>query len=392
MKKLFKITIVGVVLLLFSAINVQAEDSVTITKVSCSNMYGGVLNNNLSATTSGLNIKVDDSHFINTGDYTKCVLEITNNSKDVVAVDSKSISNLSNDNISYELTSEGDNSIAISKSATYDLNINYRKEYTEDKVLDNVVEIKLSGNTPASNPSTLTPLYITLGIILIIVMATVIVVIVNKNGIKTMLILLIVLSIVGIPTVKALTQVTIKVENKIIIEYPEYHVYYQYDLDFIDSTTLSQYDTTKTICNKDSAGNYITYEYEPAPANATSYKTEGYAMESVTEYYSCSTLVKDLGKYKVGSQVSLVSQERLHLSNCVASSTGYTCSSKASYELGNWIYIKLTNYDNDKTTMNFTNGLSYDNWDEYGVFHFNTPNSFTMPDHEVTFVEERKMA
>ena len=42
--------------------------------------------------------------------------------------------------------------------------------------------------------------------------------------------------------------------------------------------------------------------------------------------------------------------------------------------------------------MNFTNGLSYDNWDEYGVFHFNTPNSFTMPDHEVTFVEERKMA
>ena len=45
MKKLFKITIVGVVLLLFSAINVQAEDSVTITKVSCSNMYGGVLNN-----------------------------------------------------------------------------------------------------------------------------------------------------------------------------------------------------------------------------------------------------------------------------------------------------------------------------------------------------------
>lgn len=374
MKKVVKSIVLAMFIFMISITGVSAKElDVSITKVDCSNMNNGVVKDKLKAEIKDLAITVEDSKFSKVGDYTKCELEITNQSKDEIVVDTASISNLSNDFVNYNLTSADNNTkITSGKTKTYQLTIDYKKEYDKDTVLDNVVELKLHGkNNTLINPQTASTLFILSGIVLIAIIVTLVVLLTNDKT-RNKIVSLIVLGIlITIPTVQALTNVTISLKNKIIIEVPGYHVYYKvmYGGTHIPEHELKNYDLNQTECDYE---NYGLIEGD----------------ETNTKYYYCDEPIIYGGKYKEGIQVELQSQEVYYFNDCEEKEGYWLCRNPLKENITYWDYevrYNPTYKATDKDIMNFMNGLSYDGWDKYEEFRVEVPNTFTMPDHDVFF-------
>ena len=145
MKKIFFKAIRGLSLALatfvMGATNVSALGGISISNISCENKYNGTVRSDFNVVVDGLSVKVDDTYFDDAGDYLRCELEIVNNSSDEVTINEESISNMTNENISYTLSHNGDNLIAVGDTKTYTLNVEYLKEYSESQEIDNNVEI-----------------------------------------------------------------------------------------------------------------------------------------------------------------------------------------------------------------------------------------------------------
>jgi surface protein len=262
MKKIFSKCIKGASLALavfiMGTTNVSALGGINISSISCENKYNGTVRSDFNVVVDGLSIKVDDTHFDDVGDYLRCELEIANNSSDEVTINEESISNMTNENISYSLSHNGDNVIAVGGTKTYTLDVEYLKEYSESQEIDNNVEIKMAGETGTSSDPvdpvepTVIPeapdtgvftqnidgakrANLTIGIIaslIVIAMVTVRVINVKKsrksvvklhtNNTKFIgaITLLAAISIASFSF--ALTEATVTVENKIIITVKEY--------------------------------------------------------------------------------------------------------------------------------------------------------------------------
>lgn len=153
MKKTFFKAIRGLSLALAAFVmgttNASALGGISISNISCENKYNGAVRSDFSVVVDGLSVKVDDTYFDDAGDYLRCELEIVNNSSDEVTINEESISNMTNENISYTLSHNGDNLIAVGGTKAYTLDVEYLKEYSESQEIDNNVEIKMAGETDA---------------------------------------------------------------------------------------------------------------------------------------------------------------------------------------------------------------------------------------------------
>lgn len=129
------------------ATNASALGGISISNINCENKYNGNVRSDFSVVVDGLSVKVDDTYFDDAGDYLRCELEIVNNSSDEVTINEESISNMTNENISYTLSHNGDNLIAVGGTKTYTLDVEYLREYSESQEIDNNVEIKMAGET-----------------------------------------------------------------------------------------------------------------------------------------------------------------------------------------------------------------------------------------------------
>lgn len=368
MQKIMKNILIIICMLIVSTITVNAKDQdVSITKINCSNMDGGELNENLGVKVNGLNIDVEDSYFSKVGDYTKCTLEITNDSKEEIKMDSSSISNLSDDYITYELVHKDSDIIKVGKSASYELNIIYKKEYEEEKEINQVMQINLSGDSNITNPNTASTILILIGIILIVLIITLTV---YKNKKLSSLIGLLILSgILVIPSAQALTSITIQLQNKIIIGKEKHHIYNIMNGLTIAENEMNSYDLSKASCRQE----FRVIENDPTN----------------TKYYVCTgQIIKDLGTYHTNTQVELSSYKNNYLYGCQRQENQIVCKGIEKGEVTYWSYGTEYNseyQENDKETMNFTNGLADDLWKEKGYFIFVVPNTFTMPNHDIYF-------
>jgi surface protein len=151
MKKTFFNAIRGLSLALAAFVigttNASALGGISISNISCENKYNGAVRSDFNVVVDGLSVKVDDTYFDDAGDYLRCELEIANNSSDEVTINEESISNMTNENISYTLSHNGDNLIAVGGTKAYTLDVEYLKEYSESQEIDNNVEIKMAGET-----------------------------------------------------------------------------------------------------------------------------------------------------------------------------------------------------------------------------------------------------
>jgi hypothetical protein len=258
MKKILYIVLTIGFLIMIEPVYAATND-VKISNVTCSNLYDGVLKENFNAEIDGLSISVDDSYFKKEGDYLNCQIEITNNSGEYVSIDSESISNKTNDNITYSITQDGENVITNGNSKIYTLDIKYTKKYTESKNIDNNVEIKLSYDS-LENPNTgINNIYIICSLgILIIILGLLILLNQKKHIFSLILISMLLIT----TTVYAITQITITLNNKIIIEVPTYKVTYvvpkTYNITWCEEYTVPIIGSAPIDNNKYKEGDIVT--------------------------------------------------------------------------------------------------------------------------------------
>ena len=183
-----------------------------------------------------------------------------------------------------------------------------------------------------------------------------------------MMMFLLTLSIITIPSVMALTSITIALNNKIIIEIEKYHVYYAIDNVFISENEKSNYILDEAECWEKP----IYLSDDP----------------SKTAYLYCDNVVMDFGAYKPNTRVELTNIEFIDVWNCEEQENQFLCNLKEIYTIDYWRYDReyYGEYrDDDIEIMNFKE-LLYDYWKDYGDFGFYIPNEFTMPNHDVYFI------
>ena len=283
-------------------INVHAEE-IEIISITCENKYNGELRDNVNAEVNGLTIKVDDSYFFKKDDYFKCKLVIKNNQDEDAMIDSESISSKSDENITYELTAEGENLIKKGESKTYNLLITYIKEVTEARTLENTVEIIVK-NDKVTVPDT-GRIFILAIVMLVVMLIMGVIILYTKKA--NALMILVLLAIILMPTGHALLKVSIKIENKILVETdPRYKVSYTY------------YDALR----EDEANKYLAAE-----------KDDSLCATIDDEEYCDYQVTKLEGYYKAGDRVEIKNMTSHYLQDTCSSCVVDAKKSDGKFEL-----------------------------------------------------------
>ena len=349
-----KVMIALIVFVMFFTIKVYAAD-VKITDIKCDNLYDSILKEDVNVEVNALNLTIGDTYFAKEGDYLRCTLEITNSSDEPVEVSSQAVRELSNDNVSYSLTSTGDNIIEAGKSKTFTFLAEYKKVLDRDGEFDNVIEIKIANDTIIV-PDTLVK---SLVVILITLTSVVSVVLLIKTRNKAYLALFVGTVFLIMPTAKALVNATLTVNSKIIVEVSERNkVIYEHEI------LLTDEEAEEKLRNH----NYLSIE-------KTNYGSETDPVYiSLTiggkEYFIFD--VRELDKnYLPGEEVDAkeIIIPYSDGSNCTVNSETNiaTCESLQYFSLYGWTYD-----DGPSTDLNIANST------------MEVPAKFTMPDHDIT--------
>ena len=381
MKKIFYFLIT---ILFFTSVKVYAADA-TITDLSCTKKTGGV-ENSLNATVDGLNITVDDVVFEDAGDFMKCTFKINNTSDDDLEVDFESISNKSDDKIKYSLTS--DNGILVKKgeSNTYNLDIEYISTYSEHKTIDNNIEISLVGDNIDVPDTLITGFAIILYVVLLGAGLT-IMVITNKKA-KLLVLLLLVFVI---PTTYALTKISVKMSNKIIINIvPKYDVIYHLSNSVEGNTTLMTeeearnsgfMDYEKVVYDiVDEEEIYLKYYIGDFPTPYYEYTVKTYK-----ESYRAGEVVtlKDLVLY---SAVGCVYDDDYN-ATCDSLEKTYLIRDLTTSKQYYWYYEPEVD-ERDILQLTGDGDYYYQLWDSDYSIHVRPPKTFVMPNHSMNFEQE----
>ena len=123
-----------------------AEPGVSITDAQCTNTFQGAERTDFNITVDGLTITTDDVKFESVGDKLVCSLTISNNTDDIIEVDSGSINAESNDHIRYNLSSSTGNTIDIDAFKTFVYTAEYVATFDEAQTFDKTLEIKLTAD------------------------------------------------------------------------------------------------------------------------------------------------------------------------------------------------------------------------------------------------------
>ena len=336
----------------------------------------------------GLNISFDLS-FGNVKDYAKYKIVVTNPTKTDYEI-TKDVDFDISDYITYSYEFEkDDNIVKANDKLTMYVIVTYSKEVPADKLVDgkyienNKMAISLASDTSSTskeeNPNTSSNILMICIVGLTIASFSIILFITTK---KKRYITTFMLSILLIPTtIFALEKITINVETKVTIE-KKYKVY------------LERY-TAIEESKKDQCLPEIHFSRRSTNIN----NLPVYVIDDV-RYVSCRIATEEV--HSSGERVSVNDLSYLSIISekynqetdtydelCIFNEENeeYICPKEA---LVKETYTKVS-YDqfynddymnNDKKIMNFED-LDYDNWSEYGSIGFSTPNSFTMPKHDV---------
>lgn len=372
-----KYFVLAFILFILMVPSVFAEDA-KITSTTCTSMTGGTVNSSHNVTIDGLDLAVNDVTFEDVGDYLKCEIVIINNSDDELSVDLESISNKSDEYITYSLTTNDVNKITNGESKKYNLDIEYIKEYEESKTIDNSIVIELSGGK-IDNPATGSSSFVLMIVVLLI--GAVLLIIYGKKNCKPLFML--VLVFVLIPMAYALTKITINMTCRIVIDTTE-----KYEVGYI------VYDTIK----KSEKDNYEIFDFDKFGVDST----ECYTITGHDDYEVCAIL-SYTKKYAAGENVTLQDTVTYHAFNDSGELVEQTVSMNNTlqsnlwdYDYDDtvattlkrnlymyWVYLKDINPYDDASSMNFT-GSKDDYW-SYGFIFLYSNNSFTMPSHNVYF-------
>lgn len=356
--------------------SVKALDDGEIESVSCKSMTGGVKNNLHNTTLNKLNINVDAVTFESVGDYLTCEVTIKNNTDEKLSVDLESISNKSDDYITYSLTTDGENKIDENGSKKYTLDIEYIKNYDSDKTIDNNITIELSG---IDNPTTGGSNFIIM--ISVLLIGAVLLIIYGKKKGKPIFMLGMIF--IFITVVYALTKVTINLDNKIIIDnkYAVYYSYYNYiPVDKVESERDNYYklETAYDECmNWYSENNTDNYSDSEIKEICTEELSDSKETINGKDYYQVYVTSKE-NSYKAGDTVTMVDYE-------VTDDNGNTVNLIDSNIYYNWEYSTSDSSELKNMEFSYYNHAYYEIEDEYYI-RVRLPSSFIMPKHDVTFV------
>ena len=369
MKKIISIFIVLLITILFIP-NVNAA-SVSISNIKLDSKSNDTIELT-KPTSSGLNINFDLS-FSNVGDFAKYEVEVDNPTNSEYVINTKN--NFSNSDYleySYEFKDKTNRIKAKSKTTLY-ITIKYKNEVPDDKLTDgkfvenNTMALNLLGN---NNPKTNNNLILLLLILLIAISITIFI---KNKKIKNIFIILIALSLV--PTsIFALEELKINVVTKVTIE-KTYYLKYAYE-DLIKESELDNYDL-------------IDDYYYNGPC------ADDYWEEIDGERYLYCGVNKIVEKHKAGERVQLKDRITINTydeydNNFSNETIVFDKDTQDSMCYRYWLYYSKeenkTYKENDPEIMNFNN-LENNEWNtnNSNYISFKTPNTFTMPAHDVVF-------
>lgn len=207
-----------ILLLVFFPVMANAKENVFIKNITCENMYDGEKVDDYKATINGTSIVTDDAKFTLLGDYVKCEVEVTNNSKEKIKLDVNSIIKNNNDNLSYDVTYAGDNLIKAGESKKYAVTVTYKTGYSNPTIIDNIINLTFtSGNI--INPNTGNKIFI---ISVMIALFSFIVFALLRKQRKYYICLLPFVTFISLSIVNALVEYNFVLYNKIIVEVPSF--------------------------------------------------------------------------------------------------------------------------------------------------------------------------
>ena len=388
---------------------VRAE-GVKITKIELDSKSINTTVNN-EATFEGIELNLDLS-FKTKDDYAKYKITVQNDTEKEYKKKKKSNS-LNSDYIKYEYEY---NEVIKPKSETIlYLIVRYDKPVDPTKLVNNLYSetntgvIELVNNE--ENPNTKDISIILISIVLILSIITIILLIKNKNVYKSTLLLLIISVIITPYIIKAIEELKLTMNVKIEIK-QGYKVGYLIDnTSFYKKTDLAKYDLSEadchgtiyigekkeenayTICN----GIIVLNEKLYSPGE----QAELIEYDVITDINdNCDGIsIFDFLEPVIPTDAELTNTSSYDMceSTCVRTEPGiYECSADTKLitrKIEGWAYNNrtiLNDYptsNDDKEIMNFTN-LFEDNWEAVGEFKALPKEKFTMPNHNVLWIDK----
>jgi len=379
------------ILILFIPYIVFAKDSVEIKSISLVEKSEDTIINN-EPTFNGLTMNYDISFRLPT-DYVKYKVLIHNDTDTEYNISEDTSFNNSN-YISYKY--EVDDILKAKSEITIFVTITYNKKvdesllvnnrYTETnqaivQLLDQNNEIVPTEKQIVDNPKTaiIFPVLVLLVVITSCLIATVL--ILNKKNVIKYISFILLISICLLPIiVNAIESLKLTINTNIEIQ-PSYKVGYLYEDDYIKESDLKKYDLSNSDCE-------IRYINSVSEENKYYYCSGSVIRIDDQEYYpndkvELKSIQNNYLMYDINHNLEEISEGVFLEYGEINSKT----VNKWRYGLlgSNSINNYIVNIE-DKNIMNFE--IIYEDYWELGqMIYVNSPQTFTMPDHNILFIE-----
>ena len=391
MKKIFNILLISILTILFIP-NVYAANSMEIESINLVDKSEKTTEIS-TPSVNGLKIGFDLS-FSDVGDYAKYEVVVNNSTnKEYEIKDETTFSSSNYIEYKYEFK-EKTNRIKANSKVTLYITVTYKNAVPADKLTDgkyienNEMAISLSNQ---DNPKTFNNFIYLLLVLLSLIVITLVI---KNKKVKSLSIIVIALLLVP-TTIFALEKLKLDVATKITIEK-------KYKVTFITYETIKKSEAIEFddgIWKRETASKTVSKNDQTADILNGMMVAETRLFINGEEYINYP-VVKEEMLYKAGATVNVKNYSIVVLSNknnCPYADGIYTCQESdlvtINTDIGGYLarYNKRLVQPNDPQVMNFQNIL-YDEWNSSSPsVAFNTPSTFTMPEHDVVIILEKSV-
>lgn len=389
MKKIFNILLISILTVLFIP-NVYAANSMEIESINLVDKSEKTTEIS-TPSVNGLKIGFDLS-FSDVGDYAKYEVVVNNSTnKEYEIKDETTFSSSNYIEYKYEFK-EKTNRVKANSKVTLYITVTYKNAVPADKLTDgkyienNEMAISLSNQ---DNPKTFNNFIYLLLVLLSLIVITLVI---KNKKVKSLSIIVIALLLVP-TTIFALEKLKLDVATKITIEK-------KYKVTFIAYETVKKSEVDyETFMKKVSSEKMVSKVDQTADILNGMMVAETRLFINGEEYINYP-VVKEEMLYKAGATVNVKNYSIVVLSNknnCPYADGIYTCQESdlvtINTDIGGYLarYNKRLVQPNDPQVMNFQNIL-YDEWNSSSPsVAFNTPSTFTMPEHDVVILLDKSV-
>ena len=389
MKKIFNILLISILTVLFIP-NVYAANSMEIESINLVDKSEKTTEIS-TPSVNGLKIGFDLS-FSDVGDYAKYEVVVNNSTnKEYEIKDETTFSSSNYIEYKYEFK-EKTNRVKANSKVTLYITVTYKNAVPADKLTDgkyienNEMAISLSNQ---DNPKTFNNFIYLLLVLLSLIVITLVI---KNKKVKSLSIIVIALLLVP-TTIFALEKLKLDVATKITIEK-------KYKVTFIAYETVKKSEVDyETFMKKVSSEKMVSKVDQTADILNGMMVAETRLFINGEEYINYP-VVKEEMLYKAGATVNVKNYSIVVLSNknnCPYADGIYTCQESdlvtINTDMGGYLarYNKSLVQPNDPQVMNFQNIL-YDEWNSSSPsVAFNTPSTFTMPEHDVVILLDKSV-